>query len=612
MKVRMLTRRVSDQKFLRFAMWAPLLLLALVINTPASAQNDCSVSPPTGTCAASSPVQAWCAGNNTDSTCPGGSSWIGLRTSAPSAGSWTNQFEGLDAASIRSSGTNPRPQPDPNGGVGPTDSGGIGQYLEFSANYVQAFDRHTGNGILSKVPGSGAEPQPMSDLFAPGGKNYCANGSVDGIATYDRIDNVFVLANIYNPGGTATYYYCIGVSASTGSVPASNLEGSSGRGNWNVYAYSLNPAIPHDAAGHLYFPDYQRFGTWSDGYYVAWDLEDTSQNYDIVGFEVCKLDKADIIAGLSSNPPACYTYIPAYIAGPNGTAGSLIHTLLPADFEGNSPIPSNTAGEYFLAQVNPNNPGTNNQCTIAPCTSDQLAFWTWSGFTNGSAPTYITFPAHPYTPGCYSVQHPYDTICVPEPYGGLIDGLGDRLNYRLAYRHLTTGIGKEYLAVAQTVQEDATTQRTGIRYYLIAAGSNPTVARIGELQDVTTHLFASMPSVATDSEGDLGITFTVTGNTKHGSAANYDPSPFFIAISRDGQPDKPIAILSNSGASGQDETDDFWGEYVSVGSDPDDDLTFWAVDEYMNGNQTGNCTSKAGSGCTWATRVFTCKKGSGC
>ncbi|MFZ0285379.1 MAG: hypothetical protein WAL32_09115 [Terriglobales bacterium] len=594
------------------AKWALLALLMLPGYVPASAQNNCSVSPPTGTCAAPPPVLTWCAGNNSNSTCSGGTSWIGFSTSSPAAGSWSNQFEGLDAASIRSSGTNSRPQPDPNGGVGPTNSSGIGQYLEFSANEVQAFDRKTGNGILSSQPGGGATPRPMSALFSPGGKNYCGNGSLDGIATYDRIDRIFVLANIYNPGGNTTYYYCIGVSAPSGPVPASNLEGSNNQSRWNVYAYSINSAIPHDSAGHLYFPDYQRFGTWSDGFYVAWDLEDTTQNYDIVGFEVCKLDKANIIAGLSSNPPVCYTYIPSYVAGTNGTDRSLIHTLLPADFEGNKPIPSNTAGEYFLAQVNPSNPGTNDQCTVAPCTSDQLAFWTWSGFTSGNGPAYINFPDHPFTPGCYNLQHPYDTTCVPEPYGGPIDGLGDRLNYRLAYRHLSSGSGGEYLAVAQTVQENATTQRTGLRFYVIAAGSSPAIAHIGEIQDSTYHLFASMPSVAMDANGDVGITFTVTGNTKHGSAMNYDPSPFFIAAASGGKVDAPVAILSNSGASGQDETDDFWGEYVSVSSDPNDDLTFWAVDEYMAGNQTGNCTSKVGSGCNWATRVFTCKKGSGC
>ena len=587
--------------------------MALPFSTSiAHGQNNCSASPPTGTCpATTAPSQAWCAGNNSASTCPGGTSWVGFHTSTPASGSWTNQFEGLDAATIFAASGNVRPQPDPNGGIGPTNSSGVGQYLEFSANYVQAYDRATGNGILSKTANSGAAPQLISNMFAPGGSSYCANASVDGIATYDRIDNVFVLANIYNPGGGSSFYYCIGVSAPTGSVPANNLEGSGFASHWNVYAYSLSSSIPKNASGVLYFPDYARFGSWSDGFYVTWDLEDVSKNYDIVGFEVCKLDKANIIAGLSSNPPVCYTYIPEYAGGAGGTDNSLIHTLMPADFEGNNPIPANTAGEYFLAQVNPSNPGTNDQCTIAPCTSNQLAFWTWSGFVGQAGPIFITL-SKPYTPGCYSTSRPYNTICIPEPYGGLIDSLGDRLNYRLAYRYLTKGGSGEYLAIAHTVQETTQNLRTGIRYYKIQAGNNPSVVYAMDLQDTKYHMFLSMPSVAMDQNGNLGITFTVTGSTHRGSAASYDPSPYFITANPAGAPGNPVAILSNSGTSGQDETDNYWGEYVSVSSDPNDDLSFWAVDEYMNGNQTSSCTAHAGSGCRWATRVYKCKKGAGC
>ena len=591
--------------------WLITMLLA-VSAVAAVAQNNCAGTPPTGPCAApSAPVETWCAGNNSASTCPGGASFVGFATTPPASGSWSGQFEGLDAANILSSHQTPRPQPDPNGGVGPTNPSGVGQYLEFSDNYVQAFDRATGSGIFSSQEGGKAAPQTLSSMFAPGGATYCATPSLDGTASYDRIDGVFVLANIFGAGASSTYY-CIGVSAPSGSVPANNLEGASGHSYWNVYAYDITPAIPRNAKGKTYFPDYARFGTWSDGFYVAWDLEDISNNYDIVGFEVCQLDKADMIAGLSSKPPACYTYIPDYVAGAGGTDNSLIHTLLPADFEGDNPIPSDSAGEYFLAQVNPSNPGGMEQCTQTVCTSDQLAFWTWSGFTSGAGPTYITL-TNPYTPGCYSSQHPYNTLCIPEPYGGIIDSVGDRLMSRLAYRFVGTGSqGSEYLAVVQTVQEAANTRRTGIRYYKINASSSPSVAYQGDIQNTTNNAFFSLPSVAMDSNGDLGITYTMAGTTARGSSRDYDPSPFFMTVSSTGVQGTPVAILKNSGNSGQDETDNYWGEYVSVSSDPNDDVTFWAVDEYMNGNQTGNCTSQTGTGCTWASRVHTCKKGSGC
>jgi hypothetical protein len=587
-----------------------LLPMLLSLSSGVSfAQNNCSGTPPTGTCATASPVQVWCAGNNPASTCVGGTSRVGFLTSSPKAGSWSGQFEGLDAASVLNAGNKPRIQADANGAVGPTNASGIGQYLEVAGGYVQAFDRKTGNGIFSNSQNSGGQPQAISDLFAPGATNYCGNGGADSIATYDRIDGAFVLANTFNPGNAGTYYYCIGVSASVGGVPASNLQGSAGQSFWNVYAYELNPSLPKNKNGHTYFPDYQRFGTWSDGFYVAFDLEDPDTNdVNIVGFEVCKLDKADMLAGLSSNSPVCYTYIPNYVPATNA---SLIHTLLPADFEGSNPIPGNTAGEYFLAQVNPNNPGTNNQCTASPCTSDVLAFWTWSGFTSGAGPTLITLN-DPYTPGCYTPSRPWNTVCIEQPAGPahLSDSVGDRLMSRLAYRVITGANAGEYLAVAHTVQENAATLRTGIRYYQIAASAHPVVVVKGDLMDNNYHLSAYLPSVAMDHNGTLGLTFTVAGNVST-SAFNYDPSPVFVTFSL-GKPGPIELILSNSGASGQDETDTFWGEYASVSTDPNDDLTFWAVDEYMNGNQTQNCGAGGTTGCTWASRVYTCKKGSGC
>lgn len=569
------------------------------------AQNSCGSTPPTGTCPAPAPpVQAWCAGNNSQSTCNGGTVWVGFDTTSPATGSWTNQFEGIDAATILASSQTPRPQPDPNGGVGPTVAG-VGQYLESAANEVQAYDRATGNPIFSRTPGGTATPQPLTSIFGNGSN--CGNASLDGIATYDRMDEVFVLGNLFNPGGVGNYYYCIAVSAPVGGVPASNLEGYQNKSYWNAYSYSLDSAIPKNTNGHYYFPDYARFGSWSDGFYASWDLEDIDNKYSIVGFEVCKLDKHDILAGLSSTAPVCYTYIPSYVAGSGGTDSSLIHSPLPADFEGNQPIPGNTAGEYFLAQVNPSNPGTNDQCTVSPCTSNTLAFWTWSGFVNGAAPSFVKVAT--YTPGCYDTVKPYITTCVPEPWGGTIDSLGDRLNYRLAYRVLGS---TEYLAVAHTVQASTSYQRTGINYLLLKAGSAPSVIYQGDLVDNTYHYFLSMPGVAMDMNGDMGITFTVTGSSAHGSASNYDPSPFFITLNSTGKVGQPVAILKNSGSSGQDETDNYWGEYVSVSSDPNDDLTFWAVDEYMNGNQISHCTPPVGTGCTWATRVYVCKKGSGC
>ena len=102
---------------------SPVFTILLLGSLHSFGQNNCGGNPAYGTCAAPAPpLQVWCAGNNSISTCPGGTSWVGFDTTAPAAGSWSGQFEGVDAGSILNSGRIPGAQADPNGGVGPTDS----------------------------------------------------------------------------------------------------------------------------------------------------------------------------------------------------------------------------------------------------------------------------------------------------------------------------------------------------------------------------------------------------------------------------------------------------------------------------------------------------------
>jgi hypothetical protein len=425
----------------------------------------------------------------------------------------------------------------------------------------------------------------------------CKSPINEGVAEYDRLDSAFVLGDIAYNAATKTYHYCFGISSNNanGAVSTSLQGQGNGKSYWNVYVYNITPALPHKAATVRYYPSHPRFGSWSDGFYVTWDLLDPTSN-GTVGSEICKLDKANIIAGNTSTAPACFTYIPSYAVGKNGTSDSLVHTFLPADFEGSSPIPSNTAGEYFLAQVNPSNPGTTNPCTQNLCQSNQLAFWTWSAISSQAAPTMLT-TANNYTPGCYNPFNPRKTTCIPEPGfpNNLTDSVGDRLMHRLAYRVLG---GLEYLAVSHTVEEDHTTARTGIRFYKILASSTPTIVvqsgstATPDIQDATYGKFLIVPSVSLDNNGDIGMIFTASGTA-------YNPSPFFATTDTNGVLGKVINICAGTGGctnTGEDQSDAHWGAFVSTTTDPTDDLTFWTTSEYLSANQT--------SCCDWQTRVY--------
>jgi hypothetical protein len=561
-------------------------------------QNNCSVVPKTGVCPAAAPVQSFCAsgGSTVGATTCKTINWWGFASIAPGSGTAGSQFEGIDA----SQAVNPAPIVSPNGGVGPNVTVGSqteGQYLQFAGNYVQAFDKATGNPIFSNKPNTApAVPQSFGTLFTPNAVKFCKNPINEAVAEYDRLDSAFIIGDIAYNATSKIYNYCFGISTNNANGAVSNNLQSPGNGRsyWNVYVYNINPSLPRKAVGVRYYPAHPRFGSWSDGFYVTWDVLDPATN-GTVGLEVCKLDKADIVAGNNTKVPICYTYIPSYTVGKKGTNDSLVHMLLPADFEGSNPIPSTTAGEYFMALVNPSNPGTNNPCTQSLCQSNQLAFWTWSGITSQTPPTMIT-TANNYTPGCYNPFNVKKTTCVPEPGfpTNLTDSVGDRLMHRLAYRVLG---GVEYLAASHTVEEDHITARTGVRYYKIQAGSTPTIVvqsgstTTPDVQDSTNGTFYIVPSVSMDNNGDLGITFAASGTA-------FDPSPFFVTTDTNGVLGTPLNICSGTGctATGEDQSDAHWGPMVSATTDPTDDLTFWATDEYFSANQT-LC-------CSWQTRIY--------
>ena len=195
--------------------------------------------------------------------------------------------------------------------------------------------------------------------------------------------------------------------------------------------------------------------------------------------------------------------------------------------------------EYFLSIVNPSNvqQGNNGQgvCTsqTTPCTSNQLALFTW-GASGLAGPTFVT--VNPYTPGCYDTSKPgseINTICVPVPstnlsqigaYGSLLcgdygppclDSLGDRMANRLTYNNLTSsgsGPNGAYLTASHVVMESASNERTGIRYYILQVSNGAATVLVNsggssgppDLQDPNATLFYFMPSAALDQEWQFG------------------------------------------------------------------------------------------------------------
>jgi hypothetical protein len=469
----------------------------------------------------------------------------------------------------------------PNGAVG------MKQFLEYADYYVQAFDKATGYPILSTTQQGSPGPQPAVRAWNLG-SGRCQPGSIDTVAAHDQVNSRWVLSNTNNTSTDG--FLCIAVSQGEDLLNASGGYQSL----WNEYAFDLSAIVNIHSGLPPDIADYERFGTFGSGtkgyYYITFDLINTyhaAKSYGLEGFAVCQIPQAPLLQGTAASA-TCYRYVVP--SGQLTSHPSLIHTLLPADAESNS-FATGSVGEYFLATENP-----------VKQTSDHLAYWTWNMIVHEKAPTNIL--VNGFTPGCFDLGELENTFCVPEPDSTtFVDGLGDRLMSRLAYRNLPGG---ETLAVTQTIAASTSKRfgKTAVRYYTMLAGAHPKVQYQGQF--VNSSLFYFMPSNAIDANGVVGYTFT-------GSLGTTYPELYLDTLSSTGVPGTATVVpgLLFTGAENGSPTDknQFWGEYVSTTIDPADNLTFWSTGGYYQTDQIG-CTLAGGwAGCDWYTAIFSCAKG---
>jgi hypothetical protein len=461
-------------------------------------------------------------------------------------------FEGIDASQLSSPGFDV----DPNGAVGTK------QYMEWINVYYQAWDKNTLAPIWP-TPQKGITP------FVKNGTTNCTSISGDGVIIFDRLASRWVLA-AHNSGST-NYYYCVAIS-STDDLASPSLS-------WFTYAIPLDNILGTNASGKVYFPDWPKIATWPDAYYLGLDLEDISQGFQEVGSMACALDRAHMLVGAAARPPQCFG-VPIPVTGSLFVA----HSPEPADVEGTTPPPAG-APEYFVTLQNP----VHDDVTT---TSDSFNLWQFH--VDWDTPANTTFtqtsvPVPAFTPGCYRVLNPANTICVPEPSTAttenFIDSVGDRMMFRLAYRNF--GNYQSYLLSHTTQVGAGVGSQTGIRWYELRGNGVPAVFQSGTVNPDPS-LYRFMPSLTQDKNGNAGVGYSVSSAATHpGIKAAWWNLP--------AQTD-PTEILLFAG-SGDLENTFHWGDYTSMTVDPLDGCTFWYVNEYLTQNQTG--TSKG----MWQTRI---------
>jgi hypothetical protein len=465
-----------------------------------------------------------------------------------------NTFEGIDASQVKS----PEWLIDPNGAVGTK------QYMEWINPYYQAYDKVTFAPVWST-------PQAGTAIFIANGVTSCNNfDGGDVIILFDRLASRWVIAA---HTAAPNYYYCVAIS-NTDNLASSSLK-------WYTYAIPLNSFLGTNPEGVTYYPDWGKIATWPDAYYVGIDLGDVTAGYIDVGVMACALDRTNMLIGGTPNTPQCFTVPDPIVGSPD----YLAHSLEPADIDGTTPPPAGSP-EYFVSIENPLNNGVAK-------TSDSINLWQFHvNWTNPADTTFTqsSIPVPVFTPGCYAVSSPGNTICVPEPStsttGQYIDSVGDRLMFRFAYRNF--GEYESYL-VSHAVQVNAGNRtQTGIRWYELRGSGAPSVYQSGTINpDNTTFRF--MPSIAQDQNGNAAVGYSVSSPTVHpGISASWWSLTNQTA---------PTEISLYSG-TGDEENVYHYGTYTSMTVDPVGGCAFWYVNEYFAQNQTG-------SEINWNTRIST-------
>ena len=399
----------------------------------------------------------------------------------------------------------------------PDTNGAVGatQYFQWVNVDFEIFDKTTGASIYGP-----ADASTLWTGFAP-----CnSTDTNDVVAEYDKMANVWVLEQHVVPTAGANYQ-CIAVSTTSDAT-----------GSYHRYAFPLPSNLP----------DYPKISVWPDAYYLTVN-EISSATNAALGAYVCALDRVSMLAGLPATAQ-CFQLSATY------------NSLLPADLDG-SILPPAGAPNYLM------NLGANS-----------LNLWRfhvdWQNPANSTLTGPTNLPVAAYLNGCKASSN-----CAPQlNTSQLLDGIGDRLMFRLAYRHFADG--HESLVATHSINTP-----TAVRWYEIQnPGSTPVIFQQGTFAPDANYRW--MGSIAMDQMGDIGLGYSVS------SAAMYPAIRYTGRLQSDslGTMQAETSIIEGTGAQVGSNR---WGDYSAMTVDPVDDCTFWYTHEYVPSNGDYN----------WHTRI---------
>jgi hypothetical protein len=383
--------------------------------------------------------------------------------------------------------------------------------------------------VYDKVTGNNVlAPTNTSTIFTGFGGRCEGTDPGDPVVVWDKLASRWLVSYFNYEGNDAL---CIAVST-----------GSDATGGYNRYEYDYSP-----------LPDYPKYAVWPDAYYGTTNLDGGQA-------EPCAYDRNAMLNGTAA-AAICFT--------PNNVA-----SLLPSDLDG-STAPPQGAPNHYLQLGNTSNLLQEYDFHV------DFAHPKNSTFTG---PNNISVPN--FNEACSGFGN-----CIPQPSSGeQVEGLGDRLMFRLAYRNFGD---HEALVVAHNVAPGrGSTAVSAMRWYELRAtpaGSAFALYQSGTFQNKAVSLW--MGSTAMDKEGNIALGMSASSTAK-------DPSVWYtgrLASDPLGKMETPaIAAKGTAIETGDSQR---WGDYSSMSIDPTDDCTFWYSQMYYNRKHGGIASVD------WDTRI---------
>ncbi|MEO8287760.1 MAG: hypothetical protein ABI670_15130 [Chloroflexota bacterium] len=298
------------------------------------------------------------------------------------------------------------------------------------------------------------------------------------------------------------------------------------------------------------FYDYPHLGVWPDGYYLGANRF-SGNTYS--GPAAIVMNRSRMLQGLSATYQAF-------------NASSSYGTFLPSDLDGPT-LPPAGAPNYFMSR------GT-NALNLFKFHVD----WTTTSNSTFTGPTTLATAA--FNQLCTTTRS-----CIPQPGTTVkLDGLGDRLMFRLAYRNFGS---RESLVLNHSV--NAGSGVAGVRWYEVRSpGSSPTIYQQGTYSPDSTNRW--LGSVAMDGQGNMAMVYSA-------SSSSVSPSIRFTGrLATDAlgtMPQGESTLIAGTGS--QTGTGSRWGDYAMMTIDPTDDCTFWMTTEYIQTTGTANWQTRIGA-----------------